>query len=162
MVEPQTALATIYQGWDTYQEHLTQALASLSAAQLALWAAPNLRSIGELAAHIVGGRAFWFHDIINEGSDETAPLTRWQDADAPAGTAAELVSGFEATRCLIQGARARWTPEEMARPFQVVRGDRERTFTRQWIIWHLIEHDLHHGGELAFSLGMHGLPAPGV
>ena len=27
-------------------------------------------------------------------------------------------------------------------------------------IWHIIEHDLHHGGELSFSLGMHGLTAP--
>jgi hypothetical protein len=27
------------------------------------------------------------------------------------------------------------------------------------IIWHVIEHDRHHGGELSFSLGMHGLAA---
>ncbi len=24
----------------------------------------------------------------------------------------------------------------------------DQTYTRQWVIWHLIEHDLHHGGEL--------------
>jgi len=28
---------------------------------------------------------------------------------------------------------------------------------RGWIIWHVIEHDLHHGGELSYSLGAHGL-----
>jgi hypothetical protein len=22
--------------------------------------------------------------------------------------------------------------------------------SRQWVIWHVIEHDLHHGGELSF------------
>ena len=33
----------------------------------------------------------------------------------------------------------------------------DQTYTRQWVIWHLIEHDLHHGGELSFTLGMHGL-----
>jgi hypothetical protein len=27
------------------------------------------------------------------------------------------------------------------------------------MIWHLIEHDLHHGGELSFTLGMHRLTA---
>jgi uncharacterized damage-inducible protein DinB len=32
--------------------------------------------------------------------------------------------------------------------------------TRQWIIWHLIEHDLHHGGELFYTLGAHGLRVP--
>jgi hypothetical protein len=41
----------------------------------------------------------------------------------------------------------------------------ERTFEgvwdgRKWVIWHLLEHDLHHGGELSFVLGMHGLAAP--
>jgi hypothetical protein len=35
----------------------------------------------------------------------------------------------------------------------------EETFTRQWVIWHLIEHDVHHGGEISFALGMHGLAA---
>jgi len=28
------------------------------------------------------------------------------------------------------------------------------------VIWQVIEHDLHHGGELSFSLGMHNLAAP--
>ena len=28
------------------------------------------------------------------------------------------------------------------------------------IIWHVLEYDLHHGGELSLSLGMHGLAAP--
>jgi len=31
--------------------------------------------------------------------------------------------------------------------------------SRQCIFWHVIEHDLHHGGELSFSLGMHGSAA---
>ena len=26
--------------------------------------------------------------------------------------------------------------------------------TRQWVIWHLIEHDVHHGGEISLTLGM--------
>ncbi len=34
--------------------------------------------------------------------------------------------------------------------------------TRPWVIWHLIEHDLHHGGEVSLTLGTHGLAAPGL
>ena len=33
------------------------------------------------------------------------------------------------------------------------------TLTRGWVIWHVMEHDIHHGGEIAYSLGMHGLAA---
>jgi uncharacterized damage-inducible protein DinB len=32
--------------------------------------------------------------------------------------------------------------------------------TRQWIIWHVIAHDLHHGGELTLMLGMQGIALP--
>lgn len=157
MTEAQTTLATFYEGWKEYQGNLIKALTPLSSEQLALRAAPNLRSIGELAIHIVSTRAAWFHRAIGEGSDETAPLVEWQADGAPARTAAELVAGLEATWRLMQSSLARWTPEELARPFQRQRGGREYTLTRQWIMWHLIEHDLHHGGELSFSLGMHGL-----
>jgi uncharacterized damage-inducible protein DinB len=28
----------------------------------------------------------------------------------------------------------------------------------QWIIWHVLEHDIHHGSEISTTLGVHGLP----
>jgi uncharacterized damage-inducible protein DinB len=27
------------------------------------------------------------------------------------------------------------------------------------VVWHVMEHDLHHGGELSLTLGMHGMAA---
>jgi uncharacterized damage-inducible protein DinB len=30
--------------------------------------------------------------------------------------------------------------------------------TRGWVLWHILEHDLHHGGEISLTLGAHGLP----
>ena len=29
--------------------------------------------------------------------------------------------------------------------------------SRAWVVWHVLEHDLFHGGEISFALGMHGL-----
>lgn len=29
--------------------------------------------------------------------------------------------------------------------------------SQAWILYHLMEHDLRHGGELSLTLGMHGL-----
>jgi uncharacterized damage-inducible protein DinB len=34
--------------------------------------------------------------------------------------------------------------------------------SRAWVVWHVLEHDLHHGGELSLTLGMHGLQAPDI
>jgi len=159
MTEQNPTLAAFYRGWAEYQGHLVKAITPLTAEQLALQAGPKLRTVGELAIHIVSTRAGWFHRGIGEGSDETAELPQWQAEGAPARSAAELVTGLEATWRLIESSLARWTPEELAQPFERERNGQVYTLTRQWIIWHLIEHDLHHGGELSYSLGMHGLTA---
>ena len=35
-----------------------------------------------------------------------------------------------------------------------------RVFSRQWTIWRILSHDLHHGGGLALLLGMQGIDIP--
>jgi len=57
---------------------------------------------------------------------------------------------------------AGWTPVDWAHTYQNDPGDDPAVFTRQWVVWHLIEHDLHHGGEVSLMLGMQGLAAPDI
>jgi len=156
MTDNHTTLAAFYKGWDDYQEHLIKAIAPLSPDQLALQVAPQLRSIGEIAAHIISARVWWFHNIMGEGSADIASMVSWDDDGAPSRTATELVSGLESTWLMIQNALERLTPADLEQRFQ----RRETTVSRQWIIWHIIEHDLHHGGELSYSLGIYELAAP--
>jgi uncharacterized damage-inducible protein DinB len=156
MTDNHTTLAAFYKGWDDYQVLLIKAIAPLSPDQLALQVAPQLRSIGEIAAHIISARVWWFHNIMGEGSADIASMVSWDDDGAPSRTATELVSGLESTWLMIQNALERLTPTDLEQRFQ----RRETTVSRQWIIWHIIEHDLHHGGELSYSLGIHELAAP--
>jgi uncharacterized damage-inducible protein DinB len=156
MSENRSSLATFYKGWDVYQEHLVRAVAPLSAEQLAIHPAPHLRSIGVLVAHIISARVWWFHYVLGEGGADLAPLVTWDDDGEPARTADELVHGLEATWQVIRAALERWTPADLAQIFPRPRAP-ERTYARQWIIWHIIEHDLYHGGELSYALGIHNL-----
>ena len=162
MAEDETLLSAFLQEWSTYQSHLVTALAPLSAAQLALGAAPQLRTIGILAAHIIAARVWWFHYILGEGSPDLAPMVHWDDDGAPPRSAEELVGGIAATWQVMQEAMARWTPAELT---EVVRREvrgKERVYARRWVVWHVMEHDLHHGGEISLVLGMHGLAAPDI
>ena len=154
MTKTNTSLARFYQGWETYQGYLTNTIAPLTSEQLALRAAPNLRSIGILAAHIIAARVVWFHAVMGEGPADLLPMRTWDDYDPIQQNAAELVAGLEATWNLIQECLAHWTPADLDRTFQ----RRDGLVSRQWIIWHVIEHDLHHGGELLLTCGIHGLP----
>ncbi len=162
MSEQPTNLLTFYKGWDVYQDLLIKAIAPLSSDQLALRVAPHLRSIGENAAHIIGARTGWFHTLMGEGGAGIAPRDNWDLPGAPARSAAELVSGLETTWQMIRIALTRWTPADLDYIFRGTRNGREYQLSRQWIIWHVIEHDLHHGGEISFTLGAHNLAAPDI
>ena len=157
MTENHTSLASLYKGWDVYQQQLIKAIAPLAPEQLALRAAPQLRSIGMIAAHIIGARVRWFHRLMGEGGVDMHLLGIWDLPEAPARSAAELVEGLEASWQLIQDSLARWTLVDLDHVFEGTYGGEEYSFTRQWIIWHVIEHDMNHGGEISLTLGVHGL-----
>ena len=57
MNETNITLAIMIEGWQAYQNNLSKALAPLSDEQLAFRAGPNLRSIDELARHLIAVRA---------------------------------------------------------------------------------------------------------
>jgi len=152
-------LKQIREGWQAYQEHLIKAIAPLTPEQLALQLSPNLRPVGTVAAHIIAARGWWFRYVMREGPAEIEPMVNWDEAGEPPRTAPELVAGLEATWAIIEAGLMRWTAADMAEKFDRPGDDNSRSYTRQWIIWHLLEHDLHHGGELSFALGAHGLPA---
>jgi uncharacterized damage-inducible protein DinB len=153
------SLHPLYQGWHTYQDLLIKALEPLSLDQLSLRAAPHLRSTGENAAHIVITRAGWLYFVLGLGGDVLGPFGEWGMEPQAFHPPADLIHGLEVTWGVIEDALIRWTPDDLAVLVQDTNENGEiQTYTRQWVIWHLIEHDLHHGGELSFTLGMHGLP----
>jgi uncharacterized damage-inducible protein DinB len=152
-------LTVFYQGWHDYQTLLIKALTPLSPDQLALRASPGLRSIGETATHMIGARARWLQDLVSEGGEDLAALGAWDREGMPTRSAAELVTGLETTWRVIEHALARWSPTDWEQTFEGEPGDLP-TYTRRWVVWHLIEHDVHHGGEISLTLGMHALTAP--
>ena len=158
MVEQQINLLSFYKGWDAYQALLIKAIAPLSSDQLALRAAPHLRSIGENAAHIISGRVSNFL-VMGEAGAEIAPLEKWDEDGAPPRSAVELVSGLEATWQMIQTALVGWTPANLEDVFVDGKGEKAPRFTRQSIIWSTIKHDLHHSGEVSLTLGAYHLDA---
>lgn len=142
-------------GWARIQQSLVRMLAPLTIEQLGLRSSPAMWSVGTLAAHMVVGRARWWHLWLGEGDDSIAALL---SLDAGERTAAEIAAAHRLTADLIAGCLGRWTDAdleaEFGNPAQPDRGLR----SRRWIAWHVLEHDLFHAGELSQVLGMHGLP----
>ena len=160
MADEHFMLSTIYSNWKTYQEHIKAALVPLTAEQLALRAAPHLRSIGENAAHIIGCRAGWFTFVLKEDcGEDVKAYTEWDTAGAPERTPAELAEALDRTwQCMAERIE-RWSDDDMRQTFEDDWDGKIVHLSRGWIVWHVMEHDLHHGGELSLTLGMHGVAA---
>jgi uncharacterized damage-inducible protein DinB len=160
-LEPEAiTLIRFYDGRRAYQAMLADRVAALTSDQLALQSAPHQRPVWLIAAHIIGTRVGWFHGWMGEGAPSIAAFDPWDSDDAPPRTAEELVEGLAATWQMIDDCLNRWTPANLADPFVHRGDDQEITSSRSWIIWHVLEHDIHHGGELFLTLGIHGLPTP--
>lgn len=148
------SLMTVYKGWDDYQ-------ISLLREQLVWRPAPHLRSVGEIASHIIGGRIQWFHYILGEGSAEFASrVAARRPEDVIEENPAELVRWLEATWQMIEDELTRWGVADLAQTYQLPYQGKTYALTRQWMILHILAHDFHHGGELAFALGMQGISLP--
>jgi uncharacterized damage-inducible protein DinB len=161
MTTDANSLMSVYRGWDDYQISIVRAIAPLSREQLAWRPAPHLRSVGEIANHIVGGRIRWFHYILGEGGTEFASQVAALPPDEVIEeNAAKLVKGLEITWQVIEDALDRWTVADLSFTYTLPYKGQNYAITRQWIIAHVLAHDFHHGGELSVMLGMQGISLP--
>src|ERR1700737_1383880 len=105
------ALADFYKGWDGYQVGLVHAVAPLSSAQLTWRAAPQLRSVGEIARHIIEGRITWFQRIPDVGREAFSGVAVIKPDGGAGENAAELVKGLETTWRVIESMLKKWNAD---------------------------------------------------
>lgn len=148
MLRAAVAEARAFESWQDYQEALKRAIAPLTEEQLQRRLIPSLRTPGEITEHIVFGRALHLHRTLGEGAAELTPLLRWEDADDPPRTAAEIVHGLELTWQFITGCLMRGSPTDAIS---------EEEVPIVQTIWGLLDHDLPHAGELSLLLGADGI-----
>jgi uncharacterized damage-inducible protein DinB len=81
----------------------------------------------------------------------------WEDDEEHPRSSVELVRAFELTWELIRECLDRWTAADLEAVLPAGAGPRP-TVKRGWVIWHVIDHELQHGTEIAVILRQNGLP----
>jgi uncharacterized damage-inducible protein DinB len=162
-------LSYVYEGWSNHQQLLNDALRGLTPDQLALRTGSHQWTVWQLAAHIADTRAYWFNEILGEGDASVRDMFRvdrttvpgvslddagWEDDESRPRSADELLEGLTRTWSLVDDCLRRWTPHDLDGTVE----RRSRTHVRGWVVWHTMEHDVHHGGEISQILGTNGLP----
>lgn len=153
----QTILEVIYENWGGYNKRLLACLAPLTDEQLGLQPARGMWPLGQIVQHIISVRAGWFSGTLQEPDARMSEYMLWGQRDSPERSVAELTGGLEETWAFIESRLQRWTPADGAVTFPDEDNGQIYQVSRSWVIYHVLEHDLHHGSEVSMILGMNGL-----
>ena len=163
-------LAQVFDGWNGYQTSLLHAVEPLTPAHLSWRPAADRRSVGELVRHISLGRITWFSRIGVPGIGEVAQrVPRWFTdgdgsrhaveesvlCDQPAVLAEWLTLSWQPVERILN----EWTVDDLFQTYPHRFRGTDYKVSRQWTVWRIMSHDMHHGGQLAMMLGMQGIEA---
>jgi uncharacterized damage-inducible protein DinB len=157
-----STVAPFYEGWRIAQDRLAGRIGELSPEELGLRAAPNLWPIWAITAHTAGVRPYWLCHICKEPGAERTPFAGlidegWEDDLGHPREAGELVSALQSTWTIVEDCLDRWTPDMLQDTFRRETNGTITIHTRQSVLIRLLTHDAYHCGEIAQTLGMHGL-----
>jgi uncharacterized damage-inducible protein DinB len=140
--------------WTVVRKGLLQALDQVSDEQLAFVPRAGLWSLGTTARHIAEAEEGWFRHAVQR---ELATWPEFADAETPTVAAVRALLGevHARTEAFLTGVDA----ADIDRPVELPWGP---AVPLRWCIWHVLEHEIHHRGEISLMLGLLGMRAPDV
>ena len=163
-------LAQLFDGWNGYQTSLLNAVGPMTERQLAWRPGPDRRSAGELVRHIGLGRITWLSRIGAPTVEQVAlTVPKWfTDNDGarhvieesvPCDQASVLTEWLNLSWKPIDALLHEWTLDDLFQTYLHRFRGTDFAVSRQWTVWRILSHDVHHGGQLALLLGMQGIEA---
>jgi len=163
-------LAQVLEGWDGYQTSLLHAVSPLTIGQLSWRPEPDRRSVGELIRHIGLGRITWLSRLGAPEMDAVkAHIPRWYtdgdgsrhvvEEEIPCDQAAVLAEWLALSWQPIQRMLDEWTVDDLFQTYPHRFRGTDYAVSRQWTVWRILSHDVHHGGQLAMMLAIQGIEA---
>jgi uncharacterized damage-inducible protein DinB len=114
-----------------------------------------LWSLGIVACHIANAEEGWFRYVITRERDEWPAEYTVADYPTLGAVKSLLAEVHSRTDTYLAGLNV----EDMNQMIQAPWGE---SFRLGWIIWHVVEHEIHHRGEIFLMLGLLGWEAPDI
>jgi len=112
------------------------------------------RNLGDILRHIINLENGWIHFVIRR------KLPAWpDDAVGSLTTVAAIRDAMQRVHGETMDYLASIPVDEFNRIVQVPDGGTPKL---QWILWHVLEQQIHHRGELFLCMSMLGLPRPAM
>jgi uncharacterized damage-inducible protein DinB len=135
--------------WQQVRADLLTTVDKFSDEELAYVPFPGGWSVGSIIRHIANAEEGWFRYVVKrELGDWPADYTL---AAYPTTTATKAL--LDDIHRRTQNYLSNWEVADLDRSIAVPWGG---TLKLGWIIWHVLEHEIHHRGELSLILGLLG------
>lgn len=141
--------------WTEVRDGLFQALDKLTDAQLDFVPRQGLWSLGRVARHIASAEEGWFRYIVTHELTEWPPEYTAKDYPTVKSVKALLSEVHARTDAFLKTLETTDLDHVLEMPW-------DGKLTLRWIIWHVLEHEIHHRGEIFLMLGLLGMEAPDV
>jgi uncharacterized damage-inducible protein DinB len=136
--------------WPEYRHDLVRALDCLSDDELQFVPREGLWSLGQVACHVAAAEEGWLRLVRGERLRDF-PSFEAVDFPTVAAVKALLARVHEATVAMLDELDG----HEVTTPWR-------SRHTVGWIIWHVLEHEIHHRGEIYLMIGLLGREAPDI
>ncbi len=148
-------LSDVFSNYYTIRKELLDGVRNLTQEQLD-WSPPNHKNtIGYLLGHIAGCEHWWIEGVARGSIDYQGD--RFDNArELP-----EILDLLDEQFRVFSGWLARETTDDWDEVFYEVKG-RDEKVSKRWLVWHVVEHQARHRGQIFMMLRMQGLDVPDV
>jgi uncharacterized damage-inducible protein DinB len=139
----------IYAHWKVVRQGLLRVIESFEETDLNFKATPGGWPAGQIMIHIANAEEGWFQYVVTRELDHWPDHLSFQNYSDKTSIIQELSDVHSKTRSFI----SKLSEDDVNREIDTPWDDSLSLF---WIIWHVIEHEIHHRGELSLMLSMLG------
>ena len=149
-------LSEFFSNYFTVRDELRVAVRDLTPEQLAWTCHQHPGSVGQLLGHIAENEAFWISAVAK---GETVDFSRFENLTGREDLLAVVDEYAGVMRDFLEHEHI----ENWDRVFyRYVEDNQEEKFSQRWLIWHVVEHQARHRGQIFMLMRMQGLDVPNV
>jgi uncharacterized damage-inducible protein DinB len=138
----------MFSHWEQVRHELLATIDHFSQEELTYCPFKGSWPVGQIMLHIAECEDFWLHDMVRGElkSPVDYPLEQYPSKEAIKGV---LQAAHQRTLAFLD----RLTEADLGLTYQPTPQEK---YPLGWIIWHVLEHEIHHRGELSLALGLLG------
>ena len=142
-------LSQLFSHWAQIRRELLDTIDKFDDADLQFVPFEGAWPAGQVMLHIADAERGWFDYVVRRQVPEWPPDLLLADHPTVDAIKAVLVDVHLCTEAYLASLDLKDLDNVISRPWG-------RDLTLGWIIWHVLEHEIHHRGELSLMLGLLG------